>query len=1280
MFSALHGWSRFLQHLRRRLTGRTPANPRRRRPLLKVEQLEPRWVFTITEFNLGTNFGGGYADFHFVEGDDTVQVLGTFSVDPGPADDYTVSVNWGDGTTSEAAVSIIPTSNGHSATFLAGHAYADETDAPLPMTATLSGDGDSATRTASVFVDDAPLSVTVGPLGALTEGAPFNSGTVATFTDPNPLATPNDFTAFIDWGDGTGASAATVSGGNGSFTVSAAIPHTYLEEGVYPFTVTITDGGQTTQGTIDVTVDDAALHIMPADPFTAVEGQDSGTHVLARFSDDNPNGYAGDYTATIIWEDGTQEVGSVGGSFNAFTVSGSHSWNEEGDKYVNIIVTDHSSTASTTIDIPVADAPIHLTAQSVPNGVEQADSGLQTLAIFTDDNPNGQIGDYSATVIWEEGQSAESASIVETGPHQWAVQGSHFWQEEGVYSVHVEVQDQGGSTDSVDTPVWVYDAPLSVLAAGGTLGSIEGQPLSNVLLATFSDAADEGDVTEYTATINWGDGTSSAGQVAPQAGGYTVTGSHAYAGDGHYTATVQVQDIGGSVGLIAADVTIAEASLTLQASAVSALAGVPTGSVVVGTLTDANSLALASDFTATVEWGDDTSSPGTVEANDDGTFAVRGSHTYDATGSYALLVNVQEVDGGTSASDSASVTVIIAPLTLHVLNPSPITEGTNSGTLQLATYQYGGDPAALHGTVSFFGLYSAPVQFQNGFVTAPILPNVFTEEGAYTFSLSISANSETATGIGSLLVVGAPLNATGVPISVTEGTSFNGVVARFTEPGTASTAADFSATIVWGDGHDSLGSVRANNQGGYDVTGSNLYTEDGSYPITVQLVERHSGSKVAVQTSATVTEAPLTVRVFPFPMTGTYAGPWPFGLVGAIDSNPFDPKSDFRIQVDWGDGTEPQDGGVLGAEDFHPFNYGPYWWGYTTLNGSGEAYPNTETYLGRFVVQGAHTFASLGNYTITVTVVDKDGATASASATIFTGPPTGDGQSNPDPYVTVNGPADIQVVEGGLAVIQATATHTVSPYHPPHPERGCCGFNVSVDWGDGTWSEWNWLAMEGTPGLSVVADATNISFLGQHIYVSDGIYTIQTTFEYDTDYLSDWDGWDHYGPVTTVSHATVSQAPITDVLLTGSSTPLHTNEGAPLTNVSLADFTFGDPAATAGEFSASVNWGDGTSGPGVVGGASGAFTVTGSHTYRTARVYPLTVRLDHSRVAPTGNSYTDASATTVTSVSVADLPLTALGGPTLSATAGQLIAGALLATFTDPDPNATVGSYQTLIA
>jgi VCBS repeat-containing protein len=117
-------------------------------------------------------------------------------------------------------------------------------------------------------VNDAPLAVTGSPLAGVA-GHAINAANIATFTDGNPGATINDFTATIDWGDGTPpqtfapGAGVIVSNGSGGFIVNGPA-HTYTAPGIFNATVTITDdGGNTATVSDPVTVAAASPTVVP---------------------------------------------------------------------------------------------------------------------------------------------------------------------------------------------------------------------------------------------------------------------------------------------------------------------------------------------------------------------------------------------------------------------------------------------------------------------------------------------------------------------------------------------------------------------------------------------------------------------------------------------------------------------------------------------------------------------------------------------------------------------------------------------------------------------------------------------------------------------------------------------------------------------------------------------------------------------------------------------------------------------------------------------------------
>jgi hypothetical protein len=81
-------------------------------------------------------------------------------------------------------------------------------------------------------------------------------------------------------------------------------------------------------------------------------------------------------------------------------------------------------------------------------------------------------------------------------------------------------------------------------------------------------------------------------------------------------------------------------------------------------------------YQATINWGDSTTSSGTVVAG-----KVKGTHSYSAPGPYVVTVTVHS-SNGTTLSTSKSTTVKVDPVpTVTSVTPTPVVEGTNNKTL-----------------------------------------------------------------------------------------------------------------------------------------------------------------------------------------------------------------------------------------------------------------------------------------------------------------------------------------------------------------------------------------------------------------------------------------------------------------------------------------------------------------------------------------------------------------------------------------------------------------------
>jgi hypothetical protein len=148
------------------------------------------------------------------------------------------------------------------------------------------------------------------------------------------------------------------------------------------------------------------------------------------------------------------------------------------------------------------------------------------------------------------------------------------------------------------------------------------------------------------------------------------------------------------------------------------------------------------------------------------------------------------------------------------------------------------------------------------------------------------------------------------------------------------------------------------------------------------------------------------------------------------------------------------------------------------------------------------------------------------------------------------------------------------------PAPGTCDPTVvAIDWGDGTQSS-----------ATINKDG---SFAGTHTYAQAGTYSGTAGYS-GTFNESPCAGAEPFQ--IQVADAPLSGAPVTIVA-----------SGSSAFSGPVATFTDANPDATASDFSAQINWGDGATSAGTVAAAGSGFVVNGGHTYAANGTDPVTV-------------------------------------------------------------------------
>jgi hypothetical protein len=203
--------------------------------------------------------------------------------------------------------------------------------------------------------------------------------------------------------------------------------------------------------------------------------------------------------------------------------------------------------------------------------------------------------------------------------------------------------------DSTGLSVQIYakEHRPCLMAKVRTIRAIEGAQVTAD--ATFTDQASS-TASQYSATIDWGDGSpsSTVAPSGPTGGPFNVSGTHTYAEEGSYTVTVTITGPDEKTATATSTATVAAAPLdvTCPAFGLSSYPMSYTGNLVYFTHVNPLEPFGLDEFTAMINWGGTEvplTSFGTVGGSPaTGNYSVTGSHNFHTTGTHNITVTITD--------------------------------------------------------------------------------------------------------------------------------------------------------------------------------------------------------------------------------------------------------------------------------------------------------------------------------------------------------------------------------------------------------------------------------------------------------------------------------------------------------------------------------------------------------------------------------------------------------------------------------------------------------------
>ncbi len=529
--------------------------------------------------------------------------------------------------------------------------------------------------------------------------------------------------AVANYGSNTVSVLLNTSSENGGITFANAV--NYSTGGVGPRSLAVGDfNGETpdlvvgnySSGTVGILLNNGNGTFAAAATYSS-GGTDPRGVAVADFNDDG-------YPDVVVANNGSNTIAVLlnngNGTFAAATAfstgSGSGPFGVTvgdftGDGMPDVAVTNASSNAVAVLlnASGPSSGPLTVNALTPPTATESAAFSDALLFHFSDANSSATAADYSALITWGDGSFSAVAGAASAGGQIVAdpgggfdVLGSHLYaQQLSGATFTVQVTDGQSYVAASESNFSVADEPL--LATGG-VGLSFGQNLTiapQTVVAAFTDPGGAQALGNYSASINWGDGTAASEGVLSLANGvFTVAGGHTYTtltspyavvvGIVHNAmAAVTAIDSAGIAGTVTATANQTASSLSLaNGAAVVVAAG--------ATLTVTNNVTLSSGAVIDVQNGGTLVLSSLVQGSGAAGLTLAG--TLEAAAAFSTTVPIAIAAGGGTVNTNGFDVVLAGGLSggaltvtgggaLTISDSDTYTGGTtiSGGTLTIAS-------------------------------------------------------------------------------------------------------------------------------------------------------------------------------------------------------------------------------------------------------------------------------------------------------------------------------------------------------------------------------------------------------------------------------------------------------------------------------------------------------------------------------------------------------------------------------------------------------------------